>query len=48
MGVPRQDAVGAVRFSFGQQNTRTELSEVMTVLKKTVAHLKENTPPLGS
>ncbi len=48
MGVNRVDATGAVRFSFGRSNTVNEIDEVMAALKKTVAHLKHHTPPLGS
>jgi len=47
MGVKRSEATGAVRFSFGRANTSAELDQVMKVLVKVVARLKENTPPLA-
>ncbi|MEM6601288.1 MAG: cysteine desulfurase family protein [Verrucomicrobiota bacterium] len=48
MGVKRADATSAVRFSFGRENTRGEVQQVMEELRQSVARLKDGLPPLTS
>lgn len=48
MGVKRSHATEAVRFSFGKQNTQSEVKQVIDMLISTVARLKDHLPPLAS